>query len=167
MEPFKKKSARYLLLLLVTYGLLVATHEGEFWPFSIYPMFSKAGKPWTRALVRDVSSTPDSLKWKTTNLNNLYGTPVALKKHGVDQIDFSNFVSKTKEWTPKRQRALKLMFGKENIKNREFIVMKVTGQFANRDSVITTATPLFLLTKDTVFSNPTLDLHSKMSEDND
>jgi hypothetical protein len=167
MEPFKKRSARYLLLLLATYALLVATHEGEFWPFSIYPMFSKAGKPWTRAIVREVSSTPDTLKWKTTNLDDLYGSPVALKKHGVDQIDFANFVSRTKEWSPKRRHALKLMFGEENIKNHEFMVMKVTGQFVNRDSVITTATPLFLLTEDTVFSNPSLDLNSTELQGND
>lgn len=37
---------------LVVYGLLVAIHLGEFWPFSIYPMFSQTGNPWTGAAER-------------------------------------------------------------------------------------------------------------------
>ena len=52
---FIQKSVRITLISFIIYGALVATHEGEYWPFSIYPMFSKAGNPWTRAIVRDVT----------------------------------------------------------------------------------------------------------------
>jgi hypothetical protein len=46
-------------IILLIYAVLVASHEGEFWPFSIYPMFSQAGNPWTRAMVIDVTDLPD------------------------------------------------------------------------------------------------------------
>lgn len=156
MNSFQKKSTRYLIGVFLIYGLLVAPHEGEFWPFSIYPMFSQAGNPWTRALVRDVTETPDSLKWKTTDLQNLNGSPVALQDYGVDQIDFANFVSKTKEWTPKRMQALQVMFGKENIKDRELMIMKVNGRLVGDDSVTVEAVPLLLVTDQKVEANSEL-----------
>lgn len=156
MKSFQKKSTRYLLSVLVVFVLLVAPHEGEFWPFSIYPMFSQAGNPWTRALVRDVTETPDSLKWKTTDLENLHGMPVALQDYGVDQIDFANFISKTQHWTPKRKQALQVMFGKENIKDRELMVMKVHGRLIGDDSVMVQADPLLLVTAETVEADSSL-----------
>jgi hypothetical protein len=153
MESFQKKSTRYLLSVLLVFTLLVATHKGEFWPLSIYPMFSQAGNPWTRALVRDVSTTPDSLKWETTDLEGLNGNPVALQKYGVDQIDFANFISKTDTWTPERKRALQVMFGKENIKDRELMVMKVHGRLVGDDSVTVQAVPLLLVTAENVVAD--------------
>lgn len=153
MESFQKKSIQYLLAVLVVFALLVAPHEGEFWPLSIYPMFSQAGNPWTRALVRDVSATPDSLKWKATDLEGLNGTPVALQEYGVDQIDFANFISKTETWTPKRKKALQVMFGKENITNRELMVMKVQGRLVGDDSVTVETIPLLLVTAENVVTD--------------
>lgn len=156
MNSFQEKSTRYLIAVFIVYGLLVAPHEGEFWPFSIYPMFSKAGNPWTRALVRDVTNTPDSLKWQSTDLQSLNGSPVALQDYGVDQIDFANFVSKTKEWTPQRKQALQVMFGKGNIKDRELMVMKVNGRIVGDDSVTVEAVPLLLVTDQEVETNTNL-----------
>lgn len=161
MEEFKRKSSRYLLSVLVVYALLVAPHEGEFWPFSIYPMFSKAGKLWTRALVREVSSTPDSLKWQITDLNHLQGSAVTLEDYGIDQIDYANFVSKTIVWDKERKLALQKMFGEGNIGDHKFMIMKVSGWLERKDSVVTCAAPLFLVTKDSVYSNPQLDLNPK------
>lgn len=153
METFQKKSVRTLLILLAAFALLVAPHEGEFWPFSIYPMFSKAGKPWSRAVVRDVTNVPDSLRWQVTDLDNLNGSPVALREYGVDAIDFANFVSKTKEWDLERRLALQTMFGKEQLGDREFMVLKVTGQLEGDDSVTTKAYPMMLVSAKTVSPN--------------
>lgn len=153
MKSFQKKSTQYLFGVLAVFALLVAPHEGEFWPLSIYPMFSKAGNPWTRALVRDFTATPDSLKWKSTDLEGLNGTPVALQEYGVDQIDFANFVSKTETWTPKRKRALQIMFRKENIKDRKIMVMKVQGRLVDNDSVTVEAIPLLLVTAENVVTD--------------
>lgn len=156
MQSFQKQSTRYLLSVLVVFALLVAPHEGEFWPFSIYPMFSQAGNPWTRALVRDVTETPDSLKWETTDLENLQGTPVALQDFGVNQIDFASFISETKTWTPERKRALQVMFGEENIQDRELMIIKMHGRLVGNDSVAVQAVPLLLVTAEKVETDSSL-----------
>lgn len=155
MESFQKKSAQYLLSVLVIFAVLVAPHEGEFWPFSIYPMFSKAGQPWTRALVQDVTNNSD-IKWQTINFNELEQTTVALQNYDIDAIDFANFVSKTDSWDWKRRQALQKMFGTEQIGDRKLMVMKISGRLAGQDSVALTATPLMLVTADTVFGDPNL-----------
>lgn len=142
--------------ILLVYALLVATHRGEFWPFSIYPMFSQAGKPWTRALVQDVSQTPDSLMWQPSGLDDTPGPVVALTQTGAEQIDFSNFVSKTKNWNNNRRRALITMFGRENIGTSSWMVSKVKGRLTPQDSVIVEVMPFLLVRRDTVLRNPNL-----------
>lgn len=66
---FPKRALHIVGGVLVVYALLVATHLGEFWPFSIYPMFSQAGTPWTRAVVRELPSQTDpdtlSMDWRS------------------------------------------------------------------------------------------------------
>ncbi|HLR26074.1 MAG TPA: hypothetical protein VK112_09420 [Fodinibius sp.] len=158
MESFQRRSVKYLLLTVVVYAVLVATHLGEFWPFSIYPMFSKAGNPWTRAMVRDVSNTPDTLIWSTRPFDEVQGQPVALRQYGVDQIDFANFISKTTDWNHKRRRALRNMFGARAIGDQRFMAMKVTGRLAAGDSVEVKTIPLMLITRDTVYASPEMNL---------
>ena len=101
----KARASRVLALSLAVYVLLVAANEGEFWPASIYPMFSIAGRPWTRALTRDVEAVPDSARWRVTDLDGLPGRPVVLPEIGIDPIDFANFLSKTKSWDEDRVAA--------------------------------------------------------------
>lgn len=101
------KSIRILLGVLVVYGVLVATHDGEFWPFSIFPMFSSAGQPWTRALVRDVPyDASDTLLWAPRTLETLPGRAVTLDEVGVSQNDLSVFLERTHFWTPERRQTL-------------------------------------------------------------
>ena len=144
-------------IALIVYGLLVATHLGEFWPFSIYPMFSKAGQPWTRAMVMDVTGLEESEIWERTRLENRVAEPVSVRAQGVDQIDFSNFVSKTENWTDSRKEALQEMFGTENIGSDSWMVSKVQGRLVGEDSVVVNVQPFLLLTSDTVRTNPLLD----------
>jgi hypothetical protein len=156
----KKKSIQITLISFLIYGLLVATHEGEYWPFSIYPMFSKAGNPWTRALVRDVTDSDSLSLWETTDINNLNGDPVAMIKIGVDQIDYSNFVSKTKNWDSKRIEALRTMLGNQFFENQDWMIYKVNGRITSDDNVIVDAIPYLLFKSDTTLFNPNLD-HSE------
>lgn len=149
---------------LLVFAVLVATHLGEFWPFSIYPMFSRGGRTWTRALVRDVANVPDSLVWQTTDFNNLTGKPVVLPEYGVDQIDYSNFMSKTKEWDAKRVQALRNMFKEENLKGNKWLTMKVSGHLEGKDSVVIEALPFWLLSEDSSFRNPNLPLEAYHKE---
>jgi hypothetical protein len=156
MMEFSAKAFKILMVTLLVYALLVATHRGEFWPFSIYPMFSQAGNPWTRALVQDVSQTPDSLMWQPSGLDDTQGAVLALTQTGVDQIDFSNFVSKTNDWTDGRQKALITMFGKKNIGESRWMVSKVNGHLTPDDSVVVEVVPFLMVTRDTVLRNPNL-----------
>lgn len=151
-----RKGMKIIGVILLIYAALVATHEGEFWPFSIYPMFSQAGNPWTRAMVIDISDLSDDEIWRSHSLDELYGPAVSVKAYGVDQIDFSNFVSKTENWTETRKQALNNMFGNDAPEERRWMVVKVEGKLVGEDSVVVQIVPFFLITEDTVAANPTL-----------
>ena len=157
---FIQKSVRITLISFIIYGALVATHEGEYWPFSIYPMFSKAGNPWTRAIVRDVTSVTDTLLWNTTSIEHLQGDPVSMKEIGVDQIDYSNFVSKTKTWNSNRVSALRTMLGEEYISKNDWMIYKVNGRILDNDSVTVHYVPFLLFTKDSTVFNPNFERSS-------
>lgn len=155
--PDSKRGMKIIGILLLIYGLLVGTHEGEFWPFSIYPMFSQAGNPWTRAIVLDVTDLPEDQIWQLQTLQDRSANPVPIGRYGVDQIDFSNFISKTDRWTEHRRKALRSMFGPENIGTGRWMVSKANGELAGPDSVVVVLQPFLLVTADTVLMNPHLD----------
>ena len=152
-----KRSMKTIGIVLIVYALLVATHEGEFWPFSIYPMFSQAGNPWTRAMVIDVTDADPDEFWRPQTLDNKSGPPVPLRVYGVDQIDYSNFISQTKNWTPQRRDALRHMFGADQIGENRWLAAKVHGEMIGEDSVSVRIEPFLLMTADSVFMNPLLD----------
>lgn len=151
-----RRFMKIIAISFLFYGLLVASHEGEFWPFSIYPMFSQAGNPWTRAMVLDVSNTPDDQIWQTFTLQDLPYEPIPLRQFGVDQIDYSNFISKTGNWTPERKGALINMFGREQIGSKRWMAAKAEGRLIGRDSVVVRITPFLLMSEEGVFENPNL-----------
>lgn len=153
---FRKQAGKILLIVFIINAVLVAGHKGEFWPFSIYPMFSKAGKPWTRALVRDVTHLPDSMIWKTYNYPDLPGDPATTLALEIDNIDYSNFVCKTKNWTAERTAALRFMIGEQHIKDRKLLAVKVSGRLEN-SGVTTTAQPYLLFDEAGNHFNPLLD----------
>jgi hypothetical protein len=81
------------LALMVAYGALVASHGGEFWPFSIFPMFAKAGRVWSRAIVRDVGADFSGVRWSELEPHELPGRPFPLDAVSIDQNDLSALVS--------------------------------------------------------------------------
>ncbi len=153
---FAKRGIKIIGITLLIYALLVAPHEGEFWPFSIYPMFSQAGNPWARAMVLDVTEQNESEYWQKRSLTERRADVISVKKYGVDQIDFSNFVIKTDNWTHSRRQALVSMFGKPNIGGRQWMVSRVKGELVGEDSVTIQIEPFILLTADTTYTNPHL-----------
>lgn len=153
-----RKSIRLIGGVLVVYALLVATHLGEFWPFSIYPMFSSAGNPWTRSLVRELppdATDAQALPWTATTLDALPGTPYPLVPRGINQNDVANYVSKTETWTPERIQGLRSIFAKRRTLPAPLLVYSVRGELVG-DSVAVQATPLLLFTPDTTHLNPSL-----------
>ena len=139
----------------MAYALLVGFNLGEFWPFSIYPMFSQGANPWSRALVREMPPQ-DSIRWGTTDLENLPGAPFSVTSVGVDPIDLANFVSKTKSWNTTRIEALRNMFFVDSDDQRRLLVFKVQGRLSESDEVLLTATPYVLLSPGNNKANPSL-----------
>lgn len=155
MHP-QKRSIRIVLGTLAVYALLVATHLGEFWPFSIYPMFSSAGNPWTRAVVREMPRGTDDLStWDAVAFSDLPGDPYPLVPQGINQNDVANYVSKTETWTPQRRQGLRNLFAKSRMLEHPLLVMKVRGALAG-DSVAVRAEPVLLITPDSLKLRPDL-----------
>lgn len=151
-----QRSIRIMLATILVFGILTATHLGEFWPFSIFPMFSKAGNPWTRSMAMDVTNYPGDDVWTITIVDDLPGEHLSMRSLGVDQIDYSNFVSKTRNWNPVRVQALRNMLGENSLENRHVMIYKVRGELIDSDSVAIEATPMLLLEPDTSLFNPNL-----------
>jgi hypothetical protein len=151
-----RRSIRVIGVVLAVYALLVATHLGEFWPFSIYPMFSQAGQPWTRAVVREMPDDVDRVSsWDAVPFQDLPGAPYPLVPRGVNTNDVANYVSKVNTWTPARQRGLRNLFVKSQDLDRPVLVMRVRGVLQG-DSVAVRATPVMLVTNDTLDLHPDL-----------
>lgn len=150
-----RRAIRLVLATLVVYGALVVTHLGEFWPFSIYPMFSRGGHPWSRTLVRDITTAPDSLDWREVKLADLPGEPFALARNGIDQIDLANFVSRTEHWNAARISGLERMFH-DQIERKRLLVFRADGRIDEDDSVRITFVPYALLEANGTQINPTL-----------
>lgn len=151
-----ERSIRIIGGVFVVYALLVATHLGEFWPFSIYPMFSQAGNPWTRAVVREMPEDMERLEsWEAVPFSDVPGADYPLAPRGINTNDVANYVSKTETWTPQRRRGLRSLFTKSVRLEQPLLVMRVRGALSG-DSVSVRATPVMLVTPDTLDLHPDL-----------
>ncbi len=166
MHATYKTAARVLVGLFVLQAVLVTTHIGdfwpqerrhelgEFWPFSIYPMFSRGAHPWVRSLVREVPDASDPQLWQPYSINNLPGEPYALNRVGILQNDVSNFISKSQTWSERRVAGLRKVFGEE-LESKNVLIMRADGSITG-DSVSVVFTPFLLLAPDTTYFNPHL-----------
>lgn len=152
----EKKSLLILIAIFVAYGLLVSTHDGEFWPFSIYPMFSRAGRPWTRVLVRKVGDEVQrNPNWSSIQRDPLIGQSFEMDRFGIDQNDVSAMLQKTKQWDSERISGLRRIFDSA-LNDDSLLLFCVIGQFGDnsRDSVIVNRIPFALFLQDTTLLNP-------------
>jgi hypothetical protein len=157
MKP-ATRSAYIIIGTLAVYALLVATHRGEFWPFSIYPMFSQAGNPWSRSLVRELPpevNSPEELPWASVALGEVPGISYPLDPRGISQNDVANYISKTDTWSPDRIRGLRSIFAKNRTLSSPLLIMRVRGELVN-DSVAVQAIPVIAMMPDTTYVNPSL-----------
>ncbi|PKD45082.1 hypothetical protein [Rhodohalobacter barkolensis] len=162
-EKESKRGMKVIGVTLIIFAILVAPHEGEFWPFSIYPMFSQAGNPWTRAMILDVTDYSEEEIWQQRTNEDFIGDPVAVRQYGVDEIDFSNYVSKTENWTDRRREAIRRMFGLHTFEENRWLVVKANGYLAGEDSVAVDIIPWILLTSEGTELNPNIDNSEYMS----
>lgn len=155
-----RRNGREVRLLMGAFwvsGALLATNLGEFWPFSIYPMFSKAGGEWTRAVVlelpgsggqkmddgigRGADGAPIGVKagiavledgsvWSPRPFRHPHLQAVPTRDHGVDPIDLANYMSKTREWDARRAAAVRTMFEGGPSPGSAWMVHRVRGRLA-------------------------------------
>lgn len=135
---------------------MLATHEGEFWPFSIYPMFSQAGNPWSRGLVEEVQDTTRKDLWDIKPLHEVEDRVLTLKDYGIHEIDFANYISKTKVWDDEKINGLRSTFQIDKYPGKMWMATRVIGYLTENDSVVIETIPMFLFTADTTIKNPTL-----------
>ena len=156
---FGEQSIKLLVAILISVAFLLSTHLGEFWPFSIYPMFSQAGKEWERSLVRDVSDTPEQKIWETEHsVGNLQGTSFAMNEVNINQNDVANFSQKAGAWSERKIKGMRHLFRTE-LNQRDLLLMKVTGSLTKeKDTVIIDYTPFMLMKSDTTIFNPEMEI---------
>jgi len=152
MSKYKRIIAAVLLLNI----LLVATHEGEFWPFSIYPMFSQAGIPWSRGVVENVQDTSRADLWETKSIKKIDHRILPLQDYGIHEIDYANYISKTKNWDEEKVQGLRSSFQIGHHPGQMWMATRVTGHIDDQNNVIIMAIPMFLFTADTTYRNPNI-----------
>jgi len=150
------KHKRIIGIVLLVNILLVSTHRGEFWPFSIFPMFSQAGNPWSRGVVENVQDSTRSNLWQTKPIAEIDSRILPLEKYGIHEIDYANYISKTKNWNAKKINGLRSTFQIDNHPGQMWIASRVVGSLTDQDSVKIQAIPMFLFTADTTIKNPNL-----------
>ena len=170
MERFYKKAGRLLAWILVLQAVLVFLHLGhfgdvwppgnprhelgEFWPFSIYPMFSRGAHPWIRSHVREVDGAADPQLWRVRTFDDLPGRPYPLNKRGIVQNDIANYIAKARSWDAQRVAGIRSVF-EEDLRQTTLVLYRVDGSIDD-DSVSVTFTPFLLMAPDTTYFNPNL-----------
>lgn len=156
-EPSEPALGRRGFFALTTtfaaYAALVATHRGEFWPFSIYPMFSLAGRPWRRALMVEVAPSAE-VEWVPTTLDALPGPPVSTASIGISTNDMSKFVQLTDVWDDERIATLREQWSPVLAEGRSLLLFRADGHLERGGEVVTELTPLVRLDTDGHRVNP-------------
>lgn len=102
-------ATRVFWLLLGLQALLLPISRGEFWPFSIFPMFSGAGKDWSRAVV---TKNDDGLGGGSRSLSAMTQPVVPLDSIDVHQNDLSATLSRTSQANGTGAQALRKVFSR-------------------------------------------------------
>jgi hypothetical protein len=133
------------VIIMALYAALVAGHHGEFWPFSIFPMFSRAGRPWTRATVRDVGNDVGCVRWSATTERHLPGRPFPLAEAGIDQNDLSELVASAGEHLDAERRAVLDHWFQGPRKHRQLAIYSVRGSLDGERRVQLLYTPVAIV----------------------
>jgi hypothetical protein len=147
-SALNQRALKWIGIMLLTGGVLVATHAGEFWPFSIYPMFSRAGRPWERSLVRRVDRAADSEIWAPRELETVIGQPLALAPLDIPQNDMTKLVKLTKHWDEARIGVLRGMFEEPLSRGERLLLYRIRGDLDAEGHGRTLATPFLLMEPD-------------------
>jgi hypothetical protein len=140
-----ERAVRTLIASLVLGAALVASHRGEFWPFSIYPMFSRAGRPFTRTVVRQLAAT-EPIDAAPRPLSALPGIAFPLAHTDISQNDVASFAAPSARRGDAELGALAALF-RSHTAGRRLVVFAVRGRLGGGE-VELSAQPLAELTED-------------------
>lgn len=153
------RAPQLILGMLLIYALLVGTHRGEFWPFTIYPMFSQAGQSWARTLVRSIHvAQADSLAMRSVDLADLPGKALALEQHGISHNGLSAYILRSQNWTQQRQEKLIQIFREVDVQHttpeQALMIYRVEGHMDTRKQVQIRCIPFAYVYKNKLVFNP-------------
>lgn len=111
----------------------ISIGDGEFWPFSKFPMFSRAGRPWKRAFVREVSAEELRQPLVEVAERELPGKPVALHHFHINQDDISAVVRTLKQPVSEEQAALLAQYFDRLRHDRTMVLYEAYGRFRSTD----------------------------------
>lgn len=118
-------------------------------------MFSKAGNPWKRAIVQDVTHAEVDSLWQITDKSGLPGKTVALDELNVNTNDIANYLSKTEVWTPRKQSGVRKLLRKK-LNESNLLVYQARGYLTENDKPKIEFTPYLYFTADTTLLNNNL-----------
>jgi hypothetical protein len=140
---------------LAVWALAVLPHRGEFWPFSIYPMFARAGRPWTNALVVEVD--PHARRdWGPWTLQNLPGRVYPTQPVGVSAADVSQLVKLTASWTDEKIGLTRRLFHAALAEGRTLMIVRSDGRLTRDLEVAVDLAGVLLIGPDGHELNPGL-----------
>jgi hypothetical protein len=131
--PALRKFQLLTLGLVVVYLLVLSQDRKEFWPFSAFPMFSKAGATWRRAVLRQVPPTELANAPCSTDFRGLPGQGRSPRQHRLNPSDLSAWLAKS-TWplTAKARRDLARSFKK--VGRRTLLLYEAQGSFAGGET---------------------------------
>lgn len=156
LEAVTKRFRLLGMILLTLYLFLIGTHEGEFWPFSKFPMFSKTGRTWRRALVREIDGPVSSVVWDEVSEDQLPGRSFALGPYRINQDDLSAFLQSVHEgrFTDEQVTALKTIFRRTR-RSKRLVLYVVRGTLGkHKHGVKISFRPLAVLDRDGLHARP-------------
>jgi hypothetical protein len=140
-----RRGLRTIAIVFLAYALLVAPHEGEFWPFSIYPMFSSAGNAWERSLIVTPHDVPPSgFTWEESFLSELTGDVVPLRPLAIPQNDLSDFLRRTADWDARQRETVEHLISRARTDSGPIILYRIRGELV-QEGVNVIASPVLLL----------------------
>jgi hypothetical protein len=131
--------------LLLVYFLISRFGDGEFWPFSKFPMFSRAGRPWTRALVVELSTPVPDASLQEVWEKELPGPVFPLHRVHINQDDLSAVVRAITPPVNAQQAAFLAEYFERVRHEKTLVLYSVRGKFRPDRSVRERFTPLAVI----------------------
>jgi len=140
--------------VIAAWFLLIYTHGGEFWPFSKFPMFARSGRPWSTALVRELSADELAQPLLEVEEQALPGQPFALGRQHINQDDLTSVIRPMlKGVTPEHTELLARYFQKQRA-TRHLVLYVVRGAKAPKKTIQIRFQPLAIIGPDGVRAVP-------------